>query len=195
MKCEKCSEDHDGSYGSGRFCGRGCANSRTHTVIDSICVKCGDDVQIPNTFPKKWDVICDGCKPKIKKRVKVVYPLCLNCGSVTSRSDSKYCCKECARISIIKNARDKRFKKVEDSQGVGCDIRWIKEYLLDKYGHKCWICGLKEWMGEPIPVIIDHINGRAHYNRLDNLQIVCGNCDMQLPTYKSKNKNSDRTKR
>lgn len=29
---------------------------------------------------------------------------------------------------------------------------------------------------------------------LDNLRLVCGNCDMQLPTYKSKNKNSDRRK-
>jgi hypothetical protein len=28
MKCEKCNNEHDGKYGSGRFCSRQCANSR-----------------------------------------------------------------------------------------------------------------------------------------------------------------------
>ena len=28
MKCERCGKDHDGLYGSGRFCSRSCANAR-----------------------------------------------------------------------------------------------------------------------------------------------------------------------
>ena len=28
MKCEKCKKEHDGKYGSGRFCSRSCANAR-----------------------------------------------------------------------------------------------------------------------------------------------------------------------
>ena len=28
MKCKKCNKDHDGTFGSGMFCSRGCANSR-----------------------------------------------------------------------------------------------------------------------------------------------------------------------
>jgi hypothetical protein len=34
MKCEKCNNEHDGSFGSGRFCSRTCANSRTWTEED-----------------------------------------------------------------------------------------------------------------------------------------------------------------
>ena len=34
---------------------------------------------------------------------------------------------------------------------------------------------------------------KANINR-DNLRLVCPNCDSQLDTYKSKNKNSDRAK-
>ena len=39
---------------------------------------------------------------------------------------------------------------------------------------------------------MDHINGRASDNRRENLRLICPNCDSQLPTYKSRNKNSDR---
>ena len=28
IKCERCTAEHDGSFGSGRFCGRACANTR-----------------------------------------------------------------------------------------------------------------------------------------------------------------------
>lgn len=31
MKCKKCKKKHDGSFGSGRYCSRFCANSRLHT--------------------------------------------------------------------------------------------------------------------------------------------------------------------
>jgi len=31
MKCIKCSNEHDGSFGSGKYCSRACANSRVRT--------------------------------------------------------------------------------------------------------------------------------------------------------------------
>ena len=31
MICEKCGKEHDGTFGSGRFCSRSCANSRIRT--------------------------------------------------------------------------------------------------------------------------------------------------------------------
>ena len=39
---------------------------------------------------------------------------------------------------------------------------------------------------------MDHIDGNSDNNILSNLRLVCGNCDMQLPTYKSKNKGNGR---
>lgn len=35
-----------------------------------------------------------------------------------------------------------------------------------------------------------HIDGDASNNFRDNLRLVCPNCDSQLDTYKSRNKNS-----
>lgn len=43
--------------------------------------------------------------------------------------------------------------------------------------------------------VLDHINGNAANNTRENLRLICHNCDSQLPTYKSKNKNSARIKR
>ena len=64
--------------------------------------------------------------------------------------------------------------------------RVIKQKLLE---YKCQCCGIgPEWLGKPMPLILDHINGVNNDNRLTNLRFVCSNCDSQLPTYKSKNR-------
>lgn len=51
-----------------------------------------------------------------------------------------------------------------------------------------------DWPTRP-PLVLDHIDGNASNWNENNLRLVCGNCDMQLPTYKSKNRNSARKKR
>jgi len=42
-------------------------------------------------------------------------------------------------------------------------------------------------MKQPVPLVLDHIDGHFENNNEENLRLVCGNCDMQLSTYKSKN--------
>ena len=68
-----------------------------------------------------------------------------------------------------------------------CIKRRIREDDLIPY--VCACCGIgPEWQGEPMPLVLDHINGINNDNRLENLRFVCSNCDTQLDTYKSKNK-------
>lgn len=40
--------------------------------------------------------------------------------------------------------------------------------------------------------VLDHVDGDASNNWKTNLRLICPNCDSQLDTYKSKNKNSAR---
>ena len=63
--------------------------------------------------------------------------------------------------------------------------RLIKENIFE---HKCYICNLKDWMGKPIPIELDHINGDHEDNRIENLRILCPNCHAQTETYRAKNR-------
>ena len=44
------------------------------------------------------------------------------------------------------------------------------------------------WQGQPLVLILDHINGERSDNRLTNLRLLCPNCNSQQPTFAGKNK-------
>ena len=71
---------------------------------------------------------------------------------------------------------------------------YVRVYILEEQNHKCNICGIEEiWNEKELIFILDHIDGDASNNKRTNLRMICPNCDSQLETYKSKNKNSART--
>lgn len=57
-------------------------------------------------------------------------------------------------------------------------------YFKNKYTeYKCSICGMEPfWQGKELTLILDHINGHNHDDRLENLRWVCPNCNQQLET-------------
>lgn len=62
--------------------------------------------------------------------------------------------------------------------------RILKEKLLD---YECQICHNKgEWMGQPLTLQLDHINGIHNDHRIENLRFLCPNCHTQTETYGSK---------
>jgi hypothetical protein len=53
----------------------------------------------------------------------------------------------------------------------------------------CELCSQDElWNGRRMTLILDHINGDATDHRLDNLRIVCPNCNATLDTHCGRNK-------
>lgn len=71
--------------------------------------------------------------------------------------------------------------------------RLIKEKLLE---NKCKICGLLPvWQDKVLTMRLDHINGIPTDNRIENLRLLCPNCDSQTPTFTGRNKRNNRLRR
>ena len=70
------------------------------------------------------------------------------------------------------------------------DRGYLKKRLLREgiIKNECSICGLnKTWNGKDIIMILDHSNGVSNDNRIENLRMVCPNCNSQLDTHCGKN--------
>jgi 5-methylcytosine-specific restriction endonuclease McrA len=72
---------------------------------------------------------------------------------------------------------------------VGGSRTHIKQRLLRAglLHNRCSQCGITEWLGEPLTIQIDHINGVHDDFRLENLRMLCPNCHSQTDTYGNRN--------
>lgn len=59
--------------------------------------------------------------------------------------------------------------------------RLIEERIKE---NKCERGGLSEWMGQPIPLELHHID----FNHYNNDKILCSNCHMQMHNYNNDSK-------
>ena len=69
-------------------------------------------------------------------------------------------------------------------------VRLINEGYLNPI---CAICERQYWIGESIPLQLDHINGNNDDNSLENLRLLCPNCHAQTPQYRLRDEFKDQT--
>jgi endogenous inhibitor of DNA gyrase (YacG/DUF329 family) len=127
-----------------------------------------------------------------RKRILVI---CKNCGKEfhpLENSKGLFCSTECAR-NYRSEELYKEFCTNPDKFTGRMNMRFVKKHILAEQNNKCAICGMPNvWNDKELIFILDHIDGDASNNKRNNFRLICPNCDSQLDTYKSKNKNGSR---
>jgi ribosomal protein S27AE len=73
---------------------------------------------------------------------------------------------------------------LKDGSKISSNKLKLKLYKYNVKKRICEKCGQgEEWNGERMSLILDHINGIPNDNRIENLRILCPNCNATLPTH------------
>lgn len=95
--------------------------------------------------------------------------------------------KQYAIVANSVSAENARTRLMNDPMETLSPSRRRKRIALEQ-DHKCLHCGLSEWMGEPLVIEVDHIDGDNTNNSRSNLRGLCPNCHSITTTWKVGNK-------
>lgn len=156
----------------------------------NVCQECGKEID----YAHRHNKFCSkSCSAKHNNPLRKQKKYCLFCGKLISKNKI-YCNNQCQQNFEWNKTKNKILKTgfFEKCSNGEASRRLVKRFLIERDGHKCQICGNTEWMGQPIPLIVDHIDGNSENSSVDNFRLICGNCNMQTNTFAGKNRHHGR---
>ena len=88
--------------------------------------------------------------------------------------------------STARSATNKERLLSSDTTTLGHTGR--RKKVLIEQDYKCNNCGLSDWLGKPLSLELDHIDGNNKNNDRSNLVCLCPNCHVQTPTWRGRNR-------
>lgn len=157
-----------------------------------MCLFCDASLPLEDSRRKFCNRSCAASYNNIKRGAgfkKSQNRKCTMCPAILKYYQNGYCSMVCFN-EFRRSRRSERAK-----EGTLNDPTSLRSHLLHTRSHICVICDGTEWMGVPIPLTVDHINGNPSDDRDENLRLICPNCDRLLPTFGSRNKGFGRKSR
>ena len=156
------------------------------------CPECGE----PIAYEKRRNKYCShSCSASASNRghcrhgVPRLRHTCERCEKPLKKGARRFCSRRCSGVSRVAE-KFARLDALESFDGEYAGA--VRQYLIAKMGTSCQICGITKWRDQPVPIVMDHIDGDStNWNR-GNLRLICPNCDALLPTYKVKNRGRGR---
>ena len=152
----------------------------------SYCKQCDSPLSYKQRRNKFCSQRCNGLYGAKKRHQEK--PKCKCCQAEVKYLNRLFCSNKC---QVAYNWAEKK-KEAKKTGYAPAHQAMAKRLILQMRKHICSICKKDKWLGGPIPLVLDHISGNNADWRLDNLRLVCGNCNMLLPTFTSKNKGNGR---
>lgn len=189
QRCKYCSKYASSENG---YCNESCAEKHAW-LKNRRCLCCGNKIPEEKKQNKFCGLSCSASYTNRQKPRRAKRRPCAHCGKLTNNPVAVYCSNRCQadyqwvqRIAEFDTAKEVTSKT----------SHLAKKYLKQKRGVRCEICKDAEhnFGGKvvPMPLVLDHIDGNSDNWKLSNLRLVCGRCDMLLPTYKAKNRGNGR---
>ena len=158
------------------------------------CLHCNN----PTINPKFCNLSCAAKFNNKKFPRKEKSGKCKHCGAVIKLT--RVYCNKCYELYVTANKFDFIIATTgyfyPENNGGNPGSKAVRKYLIKKHGNICSLCHLdaNDWCGVPLVLIVDHIDGHANNWKVDNIRLICPNCDTQLPTFKGRNKGNSTRK-
>lgn len=206
-KCSECSGDFTPSHKKQIYCSLSCSNLARNRREDerrraayaakpTLCEECSAPLSFEQSRDRRTKFCSRSCAvlknnregaTGRKGRGKIT--TCAACGVVKRTTDSKFCSMACSVLAAQAGVRQ-RIDRGEVSTRAA-----LRKHFIQVRGHKCEECGIEDWSGQPVPLVLDHIDGDAGNNLPSNLRLLCRNCEGLTPTFSGRNKGRGRKSR
>lgn len=174
--------------GQHKFCSSSCSATFNNLNRDKSVYE-----KVSNSLKK--EKVCYKIEQTKQKYDEVFKLKCLNCGDIfeSKNSNAQFCSGKCSSEYKHKMSYNDFIQNNEKYCRPNYTPKSFKKEFLKEQNGVCAICGGPTMHnGKTLVFVLDHIDGDASNNKRENLRMICPNCDSQLDTYKSKNKNSTR---
>ena len=173
-KCERCGNEHNGKYASGRFCSKSCASSFSSFAKRQEINKKVSKTLKGRSFGNKFVV---GHGESENSKIKRQLTLAAN----------------------VKRRYDCYVDRWKKGLETGLDSRNVlsspvRRFIMTKYDNRCSACGwnMMNSYTKLRPLQIHHVDGNYLNTVEDNLLLLCPNCHSQTSDYRNKGTSSEK---